>query len=92
MIRVVLSSALQRLAAQAGREAPAQLEIPPTLEIEATSYRELLRALDARFPGFAEAIDDRMAIAVDGEIISDPLLEPIPAGSEVHFVPRIGGG
>jgi molybdopterin converting factor small subunit len=62
------------------------------LEVEAGSYRDLVRALEERFPGFAELVDGRMALAVDGELISDPLLEPIDADSEVHFVPRISGG
>ncbi len=62
------------------------------LEVEAESYRELLRALEARFPGFSDLIEGRMTLALDGELISDPMLEPIHADSEVHFIPRIGGG
>ena len=62
------------------------------LEVEADSYRDLLRALEARFPGFSDLIEGRMTLALDGELISDPLLEPIGPDSEVHFVPRIGGG
>jgi hypothetical protein len=33
-----------------------------------------------------------MAVAIDGEIIEDPLLEPIRPESEIHFLPRISGG
>ena len=62
------------------------------LELDVGSYRELLRALEERFPGFVERVDGRMALAVDGELISDPLLESIDCDSEVHFVPRISGG
>ena len=62
------------------------------LELDVASYRELLRCLDARFPGFEDLVEGRMTLAVDGELISDPLVEPIEADSEVHFLPRIGGG
>ncbi len=62
------------------------------LEFEVDSYRELLRALDQRFPGFAELVEGRMTLALDGELISDPMFERLEVDSEVHFVPRIGGG
>ena len=62
------------------------------LEIDAANYRDLLVAIETRFPGFVELVEGRMTLAVDGELISDPLLEPIGADSEVHFIPRISGG
>jgi hypothetical protein len=33
-----------------------------------------------------------VAVAIDGEIFQDALLEPIPPGAEVHLMPQIGGG
>jgi hypothetical protein len=33
-----------------------------------------------------------VAVAIDGEIYSDPLLEPVGPQSEVHFLPAISGG
>ena len=62
------------------------------LDLDVTSYRELLRSLEGRFPGFEDLIEGRMTLALDGELISDPLNEPIEADSEVHFIPRISGG
>lgn len=62
------------------------------IEIDAPTVRALVDALDARFPGIGEQLRSGTAVAIDGEIISDPLLEPIPAGSEVHFLPSISGG
>ena len=62
------------------------------LRVEARSYRELLAALESRFPGIALLIEGRTSLAIDGEIIPDPLLEPIPEESEIHFVPRGAGG
>jgi molybdopterin converting factor small subunit len=60
--------------------------------IECESFRELLAALEARFPGLREPLEAGMAVAIDGEIIEAPLLEPIHPDSEVHFLPRISGG
>lgn len=61
-------------------------------ELEAASVRELLRVLDARFPGLGEHIERTMAIAIDGEIYADPYLQPIGADSEVYVLPKIEGG
>jgi len=62
------------------------------LEVEARDVRELIARVDERLPGFAERVEGKMAVAIDGEIHSDPLLEPTPGGCEVHFLPRISGG
>jgi molybdopterin converting factor small subunit len=60
--------------------------------IEAASFRELMAALEARFPDLREPLGSGMAVAIDGEIVEEPLLEPIRPESEVHFLPRISGG
>jgi molybdopterin converting factor small subunit len=62
------------------------------LQVDAADYRELLARLDERFPALVEAIRTNIAVAIDGEIFQDPLLEPIGPDSEVHFMPLIGGG
>ncbi len=62
------------------------------LLIDARDVRGLMRELDRRFPGLAEEIESGCQIAIDGEIVSDPLLEPVEPESEVHFLPQIGGG
>ena len=62
------------------------------LEIDAANVRQLIAALDERFPGVGEVLRDGTAVAIDGEIINDPLLEPIEPDSEVHFLPPISGG
>ena len=61
-------------------------------EIDAKTVRGVIRSLEADFPGLGEAIEIDMAVAVDGEIFHDPLLEPVSSDSEVYFLPRIGGG
>ena len=62
------------------------------VQVEAGSVRAVVRALDARFPGFGEQLGSDFAVAIDGEIVHDPWLEPVPAGSELHFLPAISGG
>jgi len=81
--RVFFSSGLRRLVG--GVE---------SAEIPARDVRELLRALDAKYPGLSKQIGDTSAIAIDGEIIphAEALLERLRPDSEVHFLPQIGGG
>ena len=61
-------------------------------EIEAFDVRSLLRALEVRYPGLGQLVDDRMAIAIDGEVHQDALDEALRADSEVVLIPRIGAG
>jgi molybdopterin converting factor small subunit len=62
------------------------------IEVPAANYQALIEALDERYPGFADAVTVRVAVAIDGQIYQDPLLEPIGPGSEVFFLPPIEGG
>lgn len=63
-----------------------------TLEVEAADYQALIEALDERHPGFADAVAVRVAVAIDGQIYQDPLLEAIGPSSEVFFLPLLEGG
>lgn len=81
MARVVLPRALAVLADGATE-----------LVVEGDTVRAVLRALEARYPGIGEPIEQEMAVAVDGEILSDPWLEPVGRDTELHFVPRLQGG
>lgn len=59
----------------------------------AGTIRNLMRVLDGIFPGLGEELaSDGIAVAIDGEIISDPFLETIQEDSEVYFIPAIKGG
>jgi sulfur-carrier protein len=61
-------------------------------DIEATTIRELITALEARFPGLGDFIDKRMAFAIDGEIHQDAWFSAIGPDSDVYLIPKIGGG
>jgi len=61
------------------------------VEVAAANYRELLIALDEKFPGMGEKLST-MAVAIDGQIYQDAFLEPLQADSEIFFMQRIEGG
>ncbi|MEE2675090.1 MAG: MoaD/ThiS family protein [Myxococcota bacterium] len=81
MARVILTGNLRSLAGDVSE-----------IEIDAASVRELLRALEPRLPGIGKRVEDGLSIAIDGDIIQDPLLEPIGPDSEIVFLPPVGGG
>ena len=47
------------------------------VEVEAATVRALVRKLDERFPGLGPALSEGSAVAIDGDIYQDHLLEPI---------------
>ena len=81
MIQVVIPSGLRKLTGGVAEVA-----------LAAQDVRGAVAALDARFPGFADALGARFAVAVDGEILQDAWHEPLPAGCELHFLPALSGG
>jgi molybdopterin converting factor small subunit len=81
MIRVVLSGNLRKFT---GGETE--------VELEAGNVRQLFRALGERYPDLKPHLEEGVAVAIDGEIFQDALLEPIPPGAEVHLMPQIAGG
>ncbi|MBM4385256.1 MAG: MoaD/ThiS family protein [Deltaproteobacteria bacterium] len=58
----------------------------------AVNVAGLLRALDARYPGFAEALGPRFAVSIDGVIHGNADYERIEDDAEVAFLPPIAGG
>lgn len=62
------------------------------LELEAEDYRHLVALLGDRFVGIDKAIEQQATVAIDGDIIHDPLLEKLTATSEVHFIDKIRAG
>ena len=80
MAVVVFSSELQKLTGEA------------ETRVRATVFRDLIAELLTRYPRLDEERLMRMAVAIDGEIIHNPLLEPVGENSELHFLYRISGG
>ena len=61
-------------------------------DVPAANVRELIAALERRFPGLGAHVEARMAIAIDGEIHQDAPATPLAPDSEVVLIPRIGAG
>ncbi|MFT4560570.1 MAG: molybdopterin converting factor small subunit [Gammaproteobacteria bacterium] len=61
-------------------------------EILADNIRQVIKQLEAAFPGIAQRLNERTAVAVDGEIFQDPFLQAVQPHSEVYFLPMIDGG
>ena len=61
-------------------------------DLAARDVRDILRALGERFPQMAPHLEEGIAVAIDGEIFQDALFAPVKADSEVHIMPKIGGG
>ena len=81
MARAMIPNALRELAGGAA-----------CVEVEAQNVRALLAELDARFPGFRATLGENFAVAIDGEVVPEPLLERVTKASEVHFLPAVAGG
>jgi molybdopterin synthase sulfur carrier subunit len=68
------------------------------VEVSAATVRQAVEALEARFPGIrdrlcaGEDLRPGLAVAVNGTVSSMGLLQKVSEGSEVHFLPAIGGG
>ena len=60
--------------------------------LPATSVRELFRQLADLHPALERHLEEGVAVAIDGQIYQDALLEPISPDSEVFVMPQIAGG
>jgi len=61
-------------------------------ELDAANVRQLLERLAALHPDLAPQLEHCVAVAIDGVIYQDALLQPIDGGSEVVLIERIAGG
>jgi len=61
-------------------------------DLSATSVQQLFRQLGELHPALAPHLESGVAVAIDGQIFQDALLEPIGADSEVFLLPQIAGG
>ena len=81
MVRVSLSS---NLAPYTGGET--------RLDLDIANVRQLFQALGERYPDLRPQLDAELAVAIDGEVYQDALLQRIGGDSEVFLFPKIGGG
>jgi molybdopterin converting factor small subunit len=62
------------------------------LEVAAENVRQLLRSLEADYPGLGTEIEQAQLLAIDGEIYRDPFLQRLQPDAEVFVLPKIAGG
>jgi molybdopterin synthase sulfur carrier subunit len=69
-----------------------------SIEVQATSVRQVVAALEEQFPGISarlcvgDALSPALQVSVDGQMSTRGLTAKVKPKSEVHFVPAIGGG
>jgi sulfur-carrier protein len=61
-------------------------------QLPATSVQQLFRQLTELHPAIGRHLTEGVAVAIDGQIFQEPLLEPIAPDSEVFLLPQIAGG
>ncbi len=62
------------------------------IDVAATSVRQIFMHLRQRFPKIEPHMEDEIAVAIDGTIFQDAWFEKVSEDSEVHLLPRVGGG
>jgi molybdopterin synthase sulfur carrier subunit len=69
-----------------------------TVKVSGMTVRQVIESLEAKFPGIrarlcdGDALRSGIAVAIDTEVSRLGLSQPVPAKSEVHFLPAVGGG
>ena len=61
-------------------------------QLAVSSVKQLFDQLGALHPELRRHLDDGVAVAIDGQIYQDSLLETIAPDSEVYLLPQIAGG
>ena len=62
------------------------------LELDVANVCQLFHALGERYADLQPYLEADVAVAIDGEIYQDALLQPISSASEVFLFPKISGG
>ena len=62
------------------------------LDVDARNVRQLFTRLGERFPELLPHLETGSAVAIDGQIYQDALLQEIAPDSDVHILPQIAGG
>jgi molybdopterin synthase sulfur carrier subunit len=61
-------------------------------DLPAPTVKHLFQQLVERHPALGPHLAEGVAVAIDGRIYQDALLEPIGPDSEVYILPQIAGG
>jgi len=62
------------------------------IDLDVATVQQLFRMLGRRYPLLEPHLENELAVAIDGEIFQDALLQPIASDSVVHLFPKIAGG
>ena len=81
MVQVVLWGSLR---AATGGEA--------SVEVEASTVKQMLTALEENYPGLKPALEQGVSVAIDGQIYNDAWFHPIGPENEIFILPRLEGG
>ncbi len=60
--------------------------------VEAGTVGQVLERLQGAYPELSAVLDRGVAVAIDGRIYRDSLLQRVPDGAEVYLMPRVAGG
>ena len=61
-------------------------------DIEAKDVRGVIKAMETRFPGLGEFLEEETMVAIDGEIYESAIYEQLRDGCEVYFLPKLEAG
>ena len=61
-------------------------------DVEAGNIMQLLKALGRDYPKLAPLIERGVAVAIDGQVYNNALLQTVPTDAEVYLMPKVSGG
>ena len=59
---------------------------------EARNLRDVIRQMEAKFPGIGEFLEEETTVAIDGEIHETAYFQPLRDNCEIYFLPKIEAG
>jgi molybdopterin converting factor small subunit len=62
------------------------------VNVEAANVRQLFLRLGEKYPALLPHLETDSAVAIDGQIYQDALLQEIGPDSDVQILPQIAGG
>ena len=63
-----------------------------SIEVEAKNVGQLIDAVADEFPDLREFLEENVSVSIDGRIVANSLVEPVPEGAEVWLMQRLRGG